>query len=36
MTNFESIQETVKYVIIILVTFAVLQSVVIVMHEFTQ
>jgi len=36
MTNFERIQETVKYVIIILVTFAVLQFVVIVMHEFTQ
>ena len=36
MTASERISETLKYMIIVVVTFAVLQAVVVVMHEFTH
>ncbi|MCX5811424.1 MAG: hypothetical protein NT178_02615 [Proteobacteria bacterium] len=36
MSTFEHIRETLKYMIIVVVTFAVLQALVIIMHEFTH
>ncbi|HEX7363785.1 MAG TPA: hypothetical protein VF366_01285 [Dehalococcoidia bacterium] len=36
MTTFERIRQSSEYVIITLVTFAVLQTVLVVMHEFTH